>query len=92
MYAVPEYVVLPALVDLALVPDTLEKYALGDMSVLVQSQRQEVTAGAKILKLVIPVAGIVSLAYLRQRRTSYAYALTELGFLYSQPTADLIAL
>ena len=48
MHAVPEYVMFPALVDFTVVPDTLEKYALGDMPVLVQSQRQEVTAGTGI--------------------------------------------
>ena len=48
MHAVLECVMFPALVDFAAVPYTLEKYALGDVPILVQSHRQEVTAGAGI--------------------------------------------
>ena len=48
MHTVLEYVMFPAFVHLAFVADTLEKYALGDMSVLVQSHRQEVTTRPEV--------------------------------------------
>ena len=48
MHAVLEYVMFPAFVYFAVVPDTLEKYALGYMTVLVQSHRQEVPARSGI--------------------------------------------
>ena len=48
MHAVLEYVMFPAFVDFTAIPDTLEKYALGDMPVLVQSHRQEVPACSEV--------------------------------------------